>query len=375
MLDLLDRLHDWHTGGMRAALATVVDTSLSAPRAPGAAMAVSESFEVVGSISGGCVEAATVALAETVLASGIPIREHFGVTDDDALSVGLTCGGTIDVYVEPVTDALLEHLRGIRRALRERRSVTVATVMPDGGLPARFRCEDGTIIGPKTALPHWLPPLLSAERDELIRVDSGTVFIQIFTPVPRLIIFGAVDFASALARLAKPLGYHVTICDARPLFTTPERFPEADEVVVDWPHRYLDTIEPDHHTALCVMTHDPKFDLPLLERALQRPAAYIGAMGSRRASADRMNALRARGITPTQLRRLHAPIGLDIGAATPAETAVSILAEILAARAQRSGRPLTTGTGAIHARHHRHEAIPPHTVDAAPGGHPAPQGS
>ncbi|WP_280355991.1 XdhC family protein [Nocardia otitidiscaviarum] len=361
MLDLLDRLLAWRSRGVRSALATVVDTSLSAPRVPGSAMVISESLEVFGSISGGCVEAATVAIAETVLASGTPVLEHFGVTDDDALSVGLTCGGTIDVYVEPVTDTLLDHLVRIRDALADRRPVTMTTVIRDGCLPVRSRWENGTMIGSNTGLepPNCsadrIRPLLAAGRDELIRVDGADpfiLFVQVFTPAPRLIIFGAVDFAAALARLAKLLGYHVTICDARPLFATPERFPDVDEVVVDWPHRYLDATESDEQTALCVMTHDPKFDIPLLERALRRPAAYIGAMGSRRASAERAHALRARGITSAQLRRLHAPIGLDIGAVTPMETAVSILSEILAERGQRSAKPLTAGTGAIHARLH-----------------------
>jgi xanthine dehydrogenase accessory factor len=175
-----------------------------------------------------------------------------------------------------------------------------------------------------------------------------SVFVNSFAPPPRMLVFGAIDFAAAVARAGKFLGYHVTVCDARPVFTTRARFPDADEVVVDWPHRFLGGIDVDARTVICVLTHDPKFDVPVLEVALRTPAGYIGAMGSRRTHEDRLERLREAGMTEQELARLRSPIGLDLGARTPEETAVSIAAELIQLRWGGSGRALTQTEGRIH---------------------------
>jgi xanthine dehydrogenase accessory factor len=183
------------------------------------------------------------------------------------------------------------------------------------------------------------------------REDAIGVFVASYAPRPRMIVFGAIDFAAAVAKMGTFLGYRVTVCDARPVFATRKRFPEVDEVVVEWPHKYLARTEVDDRTVVCVLTHDPKFDVPLLEIALRKSLAYIGAMGSRRTNDDRLARLRELGLTELELERLHAPIGLDLGARTPEETAMSIAAEITAARSGGSGAPLRSVTGPIH-RHH-----------------------
>jgi xanthine dehydrogenase accessory factor len=180
------------------------------------------------------------------------------------------------------------------------------------------------------------------------RRDELGVFVQSFAPPPRMLVFGAIDFAAAVARAGKFLGYRVTVCDARPVFATAARFPDADEVVTDWPHRYLSGITVDERTVICVLTHDPKFDVPLLEVALRTPAAYIGAMGSRRTHEDRLDRLREAGMTEDELARLRSPIGLDLGARTPEETAVAIAAELIQLRWGGTGMPLTGTTGRIH---------------------------
>ena len=191
--------------------------------------------------------------------------------------------------------------------------------------------------------------MLHYGRDGERRVDDIAVFVASYAPRPRMIVFGAIDFASAVARIGSFLGYRVTVCDARPIFATRRRFPDADEVIVEWPHRYLASTEVDERTVICLLTHDPKFDVPLLELALRMPLAYIGAMGSRRTNDDRLQRLRELGLTETELARLRAPIGLDIGARTPEETAVSVAAEIIAARWGGSGQPLRSADGPIHA--------------------------
>jgi xanthine dehydrogenase accessory factor len=180
------------------------------------------------------------------------------------------------------------------------------------------------------------------------RGDELSVFVSSFAPPPRMLVFGAIDFAAAVARAGKFLGYHVTVCDARKVFATASRFPDADEVVVDWPHRFLAAAEVDARTVICVLTHDPKFDVPLLEVALRTPAGYIGAMGSRRTHDDRMARLRETGLTEAELARLRSPIGLDLGARTPEETAVSIAAELIQLRWGGTGQPLTGTEGRIH---------------------------
>jgi xanthine dehydrogenase accessory factor len=365
--DVVDQVSGLYAAGDRFALATVVGTWRSAPRQPGAAMVVSRSGEPTGSVSGGCVEGAVYELAQEVMASGEPVLQRYGVSDDDAFAVGLTCGGIIDVFVEPVDESVYPQLPSVVTSVRAHEPVAVATVVDgpgdigahlavwadvgrpaEGGLGSR-RLDDAVADDVRGMLDHGTTGLLRIGPDGERRQDELTVFVQSFAPPPRMLVFGAIDFAAAVARVGKFLGYRVTVCDARPVFATAKRFPEADEVVVEWPHRYLQSTEVDSRTVICVLTHDPKFDVPLLEVALQTEAAYIGAMGSRRTHDDRLARLREEGVTEEALGRLASPIGLDIGARTPEETAVSIAAEIVAHRWGGSGARLTETTGPIHA--------------------------
>ncbi|MGW0969175.1 XdhC family protein [Streptomyces sp. NPDC002516] len=435
MRDILPALHGWYAAGSPFGLATVVAVGGSAPRDPGAAMAVGPGGEVVGSVSGGCVEGAVLELAREVIASGEARLETFGYSAEDAFAVGLTCGGEITVLVRRVSAAGDRAIPAVAGAVSAGRPVTLATVLdgpaprgatlavlpraggpgddhvppapgaaaPDGAVPGPagggsdgHGPADGTGTGTGTGTAdsatatgtassaggsgaggpgcavfgslgvagvdravvadvcggaargftgrrHYGP---GGERCE----DDVTVFLHSFAPPPRMLIFGAVDYAAAVARVGAFLGYRVTVCDARPDFAAPRRFPGDVEVVVDWPHRYLSGTTTDEHTVVCVLTHDPKFDVPLLEEALRRPAAYIGAMGSRRTHEDRLERLREAGVPESGLSRLRSPVGLDLGARTPEEVAVSVAAEIVAVRRGGSGVPLTSRSGTIHPR-------------------------
>lgn len=363
MRDVLDAIVRWYDSGVTFGLATVVSTFRSAPREAGAAMAVSPDGEVVGSVSGGCVEGAVYELAREVIDTGQPVLQQYGVSDDDAFAVGLTCGGIINVFIEPVSRATYPQLAEVARAIERHEPVAVATVVAGPG-----RIGARRVVWPDRACGSLGLERLDAAIDDDARgmlaqgltgerhygaqgerrLDELTVFVQSFAPPPRMLVFGAIDFAAAVARIGKFLGYHVTVCDARPVFATSKRFPDADEVVVKWPHQYLTETEVDARTAICVLTHDPKFDVPLLEVALRTDAGYIGAMGSRRTHEDRLARLREAGLTDAELSRLRSPIGLDLGARTPEETAVSIAAELIQLRWGGSGRPLTRTEGRIH---------------------------
>ncbi|MGW3307267.1 XdhC family protein [Streptomyces sp. NPDC001073] len=420
MRDLLPVLSGWYAAHAPFGLATVVAVSRSAPRDPGAAMAVGPGDEVVGSVSGGCVEGAVFELAREVVASGEARLETFGYSDADAFAVGLTCGGEITVLVRPVTPEVDPWFGAVARSVAAGEPVTVATVV-DGpavrgatlavwaegvrgggggsggtgavrasgtsgvpGVPGRLGAvgdsdtPDAYPIPGTPEFPHTpgtsptlgtlgstgLDIAVTADaRGELAlgatglrhygprgerREDSVAVFLHSFAPPPRMLVFGAIDYAAAVARIGDFLGYRVTVCDARPVFATPKRFPAGVEVVVDWPHRYLHGTDTDERTVICVLTHDPKFDVPLLEEALRRPAAYIGAMGSRRTHDDRMRRLLESGLDEGELARLRSPVGLDLGARTPEEVAVSVAAEIVALRWGGTGVPLTGAAGAIH---------------------------
>jgi xanthine dehydrogenase accessory factor len=363
MYDVVDEVERLRATGERFALATVVGTWRSAPRQPGAAMVVATSGEPTGSVSGGCVEGAVYELAQEVMATGEPVLQRYGVSDDDAFAVGLTCGGIIDVFVEPVDASTFGQLREVLASVRAHDPVAVATVVdgpgrvgahlvvwPEraaGSLGSR-RLDDAVADDVRGMLDHGATGILRIGPDGERRQDELSVFVQSFSPPPRMLVFGAIDFAAAVARVGKFLGYRVTVCDARGVFATAKRFPDADEVVVEWPHRYLQNTPVDARTVICVLTHDPKFDVPLLEVALQTDAAYIGAMGSRRTHDDRLARLREEGVPEESLARLASPIGLDIGARTPEETAVSIAAEIIAARWGGTGQRLTSTAGPIH---------------------------
>jgi xanthine dehydrogenase accessory factor len=362
--DILGQIEKWWDAGETFGLATVVRTFHSAPREPGAALAVSAGGEVIGSVSGGCVEGAVYELAQQVLQSGEPVLQRYGVSDDTALSVGLTCGGIIDIFVEPVSKEHYPQLGEVAAAIRASQPVAVATVVAGPGEAGARRvisgsAEDGTLAAgdrldqavdddARGMLAQGLTGVRHYGEHGERRLDELSVFVQAFAPPPRMLVFGAIDFAAAVARAGKFLGYHVTVCDARPVFATRARFPDADEVVVQWPHRYLASTPVDERTVICVLTHDPKFDVPVLEVALRTPAGYIGAMGSRRTHEDRLARLREAGLGDAELARLRSPIGLDLGARTPEETAVSVAAELIQLRWGGSGRPLTDTAGRIH---------------------------
>jgi xanthine dehydrogenase accessory factor len=363
MDDVLAEVERWYGEGRPFAVATVVATWRSAPRQPGAAMLVSADGEVVGSVSGGCVEGAVYEVAQEVLATGEPVLQHYGVSDDDAFAVGLTCGGELDVFVARVDAARFPILPAVVDSVRRHEPVAVATVVGGPGeVGARLvvwpdrsegnlgsaRLDAAVADDARGMLDHGTTGVLRLGPDGERRQDELAVFVQSFAPRPRMLVFGAIDFAAAVARIGKLLGYRVTVCDARAVFATAKRFPDADEVVVEWPHRYLETVDVDSRTVICVLTHDPKFDVPLLEVALRTDAAYIGAMGSRRTHEDRLARLRDEGVPEEALARLASPIGLDIGARTPEETAVSIAAEIVALRWGGTGRRLGSTDGPIH---------------------------
>ncbi|WP_328852697.1 XdhC family protein [Micromonospora globbae] len=364
MRDHLVDLLTWWEAGAPVAVATVTGTRGSSPRPVGTAMLVGPGGTVVGSVSGGCVEAAVYAEAEEVLATGLPRALRYGAGTETATGVGLTCGGAIDVFVERIDRDTFPRLPEVVAAVHAGEAVAVSTCVagPAAWLGRRV------LVGPwgrhGSLGPAWLDEAVARDARDLLAeartevrhhtVDGAeiAVLVAAYPPPPRMIVFGATDHVAAVARVGALLGYRVTVCDARPAFATRRRFPDAHEVVVDWPHRYLAAEaragRVDGRTVLLAMTHDPKFELPLLRVALPLPVAYLGALGSRRAHADRVAQLRAAGVGEQALARLAAPAGLDLGAATPAETAVSIAAEVIAVRNGRAGGRLTDGTGRIH---------------------------
>ncbi|MFE6802342.1 XdhC family protein [Streptomyces sp. NPDC057696] len=376
MLDIAEELHRWVEQGRDFAVATVVAVGGSAPRQPGAALAVDSDGTAIGSVSGGCVEGAVYELCQQALEDGETVLERFGYSDDDAFAVGLTCGGIIDILVTPVRADTpgREVLAAALSAAARGRAAAVARITQgpaelmgrailvrddsdsDGGFAGDYEGSlgghpelDRTAAGEARAL-------LDAGRTGTVEIgESGsrcgqplTLLVESSVPPPRMIVFGAIDFAAALVRIGKFLGYHVTVCDARPVFATPARFPDADDIVVEWPHKYLERTRTDGRTVLCVLTHDAKFDVPLLQLALRLPVAYVGAMGSRRTHLDRNERLRDVGVTELELARLRSPIGLDLGARTPEETALSIASEIVANRRGGSGVALTGAHTPIH---------------------------
>jgi len=360
MIDILETLKRWQGDGCRVAIATVVAVEFSAPRDPGAAMAVNDRGEVTGSVSGGCVEGAVYEEAQDVLRTGRARLVTYGISDAEAISVGLTCGGTIHIFVE-MLDA--EILRRIADAVGRDAPIALAIGL-DGAIAGRERLvtgDDDTFgsMG-NDGLDHAVSGearALLAAGDTVVRTFGADgepvgldvrVFIRSFAPKPNMYIFGAIDFSRAMVHVGKDLGYRVSVIDARPIFATRQRFPHADEVVVEWPDEFLSKAPIDERTALVILTHDAKFDIPLLQVALRTRAGYIGAMGSRRTHAERVEQLRAAGITAEDLARINAPIGLDIGARTPEETAISIAAEIIAMRSGRKGGSLSKGTDPVH---------------------------
>jgi xanthine dehydrogenase accessory factor len=323
MDEALSKAARWLENGKRVAIATVVATRRSAPRPAGSKLAISEQGELAGSVSGGCVESDVVLAAQEVLGGGEPRLVTYGITDEMALGVGLPCGGEIDVFVEELHDA-------------ERPEVTLTVLTGDG-------------VGERIQDPELEQAARRRGRSHAFEIEGRTIFADVQAPPPRLFVYGAVDTAEALCRAAKLLGWHTVVADARKSFATPERIPSADELLVLWPDEALAEVRPDVDTAVLVLTHDDKFDLPLLEAVLQTDAFYVGALGSRRNQERRRGLLLERGVDEEDLDRIAGPSGLDIGADTPAETALSMLAEILAVRAGRAGGRLKESPHRIHA--------------------------
>lgn len=344
------------------ALARVVAVTGAGPRAVGAAMVVTGSGEVIGSLSGGCVEAAVFESAMTVIETGEAVLERFGIADPEGFAVGLTCGGEMEVFIERLGAERLPELETLDRDIRDHRSIAIVTVL--SGTPtwqlihSRHReAEDQSgVVG----ISRDAVNMACAGRTGTIGSDEcegsafpRRAFVQSFGPPARMILAGANDFVRALSRLGTQLGYRVTVVDARETFTTAARFPAAAEVVVDWPDRYLRAEQAagriDGRTVVLVLTHDNKFDVPMLVEALGiEDIGFVGALGSRRTSADRLARLVAAGVGPERLARLRSPVGLDLNASTPDETAVSIAAQIIAEAGGASGRAIAETDGPIH---------------------------
>ncbi len=323
MDEVLSQAGRWRVQGQKVALATVVATRRSAPRPVGSKLVVSEGGELAGSVSGGCVESDVVLAAQEVLAGGPPRLLTYGITDEMAFGVGLPCGGEIDVFVEEFTEV-------------ERPDVTLTVVAGEG-------------VGERLHDPDLEEAARRRGRSHVLELESRTVLADVSAPPARLFVYGAVDTAEALCRAAKLLGWRTVVADARASFATPERLPSADELLLAWPDEALAQVQPDLGTAVVVLTHDDKFDLPLIHGALASDAFYVGWIGSRRNQERRRGILREEGVTDADLDRISGPAGLDIGADTPAETALSMLAEILAVRANRAGGRLRDAETRIHA--------------------------
>ncbi len=346
MKDVLAEVEAWVQRGDKIALATVVDVQRSAPRAPGAKMAINDRGEIAGGVSGGCVEGSVVEIAESVLLGGPPRLARFGIADADAWGIGLPCGGEIDVWVE---------------AYRHGRFAAIAA---SGGRAAEVTLLEGPTAGAKLLLEAdgaragslgapGLDDHAIGLASELLwsgtSARRGGIFVDVVAPAPRLVLFGAVDMAAPLCELARATGWRPFVVDPRARFATRERFPGAEEVIVAWPEEAFARLGGiDRATSIVVLTHDPKLDDAALMIALRSPAPFIGAMGSRRAQAARQERLLAAGLAEEALERLSAPVGLDLGAIAREETAISILAEVIAASHGRSGGRLAQAGGRIH---------------------------
>jgi xanthine dehydrogenase accessory factor len=333
--EILPELGRWRDRGDRIAMARVVATRRSAPRPVGSKLIVSERGELAGSVSGGCVESEVVEAAREVLAGGEPRLLTYGISDDLALSVGLPCGGEIDVWVSEPEPELLGQLAVV--AAQERRAVFYTDL--DDGTERLVLDGDNPVAD----------EVIRGGHSKVLELHGRRLFADVFGPPPRLLVYGAVDTADALCAAARGIGWHTIVADARARFATRERLPSADEILVAWPEETLTQVQPDHATAVVVLTHDDKFDVPMLVGALTSEAFYIGALGSRRNQERRRERLLEAGVDESALEQISGPAGLDIGAHSPAETALSILAEILAVRAGREGRRLKESTGRIHA--------------------------
>ena len=345
MKDIISILERWTSEGTSVAVGSVIERVGSAPRDPGATLAVSGAGEVAGSVTGGCVEPAVIREATEVL-NGQPGRIYrYGLTDDEGFDVGLSCGGSIAVAVYALDPALVP---AVAQAIADDSSLAIAVRLGEERFGEQ-RLIPGHADGGDPVEVAALSLLGVGESGIVETTDGELFFVESYVPRPDMYIFGASDHVTSLVTMGKFLGYRVTVVDARRIFANQERFPEADEVVVQWPNEFLETAPISRRTAIVILTHDPKFDIPILEFALKSPVGYLGAMGSRRTHEKRKANLREIGVTDDQMERIHAPLGLDLGARTPEETAVSILAQIIALRTGRSGGHLDEASGRIHA--------------------------
>jgi xanthine dehydrogenase accessory factor len=357
-------VRDWIAGGRDLAIATLVDTAGSSPLEVGAMMLIDGDGRVEGSVTGGCIEAALVEEAHEVLAGGQPRVRTYGISDELAAGVGLMCGGTVHVFVERLAEEAARVLDEVLAAAIEGRPAAVATLLDGDQAGSRLGLIEGRTVGGLGAaelldrsvgremggmLERGITTMRRYGADGAAMGSELRVHIKAFAEPPEMVIFGAIDFSVAVASLAGALGYRTTIVDARTPFVTSPRFAAVAEVVVDWPDRYLEGRELDSRDVVLVFTHDAKFDEPALIAALASGAGYVGALGSRRTQRDRADRLRAAGVAEEELGRIAAPCGLDIGARTPAETAISILAEVIAMQHGRPAEPLAETEGPIHA--------------------------
>ena len=355
---------EWLAAGRRVVAATLVERIGSAPLDPGAEMVIDEGGRIEGTVTGGCVESALVAEASEVLRSREPRLVSYGISDEEAAGVGLMCGGTVAVFVHELAPEARPALVAVSEAVRAGRPAALATLLDGPGAGSKLAIlADATVggLGVAERLDSAVAREARGYMDEGVsrtrRYGRGgevmgselAVYVQAFASRPELVIYGAIDYSVALARLARELGYRVTIADARAAFARGRRFSDVADVVVDWPDRDLAARELGPRDVVLVFTHDPKFDQPALVGALRSGAGYVGALGSRRTQAERVRRLREAGLDEAELARLHAPCGLDLGARTPEETAVSILAEVVAARTGRAGASLSRTIGPIHA--------------------------
>lgn len=354
---------EWLREGRRVVAAVLVERIGSAPLDPGAQMLVDEEDNIEGSVTGGCVEAALVEEAHGILGGGAPRTVTYGVSDEEAAGVGLMCGGTVRVFLHELGPDQLEPLSAVAAARSAGEPAALGTLLDGERAGATIAVVPDGVVG-SLGVSELLDR--SVERDARGQLDEGVsrirrygaggevmgsdlaVYIQAFSSPPRMVIFGAIDFSAAMAAVAAETGYEVTICDAREPFIRSPRFSQHAETVVEWPDRYLRDRELGPRDVVLVFTHDSKFDEPALTAALESDAGYIGALGSRRTQERRVERLREAGLADEQIARIHAPCGLDIGARTPSETAVSILAEVVAVRTGRSAEPLRETSGPIH---------------------------
>jgi xanthine dehydrogenase accessory factor len=361
MRDVLDDARAFRARGERVGRAVLTRVVGSAPRPEGAAMVVGDGGSMAGSVSGGCIEGAVFEEIQRAIERGEPALLSYGVSDETAWDVGLACGGTFEILVQPdvsadvETTALAEHGAVVATVLRGPAGASGTLVVDDGGVARQGSGPSGAFDGPLSGVASGAESAIAqaahdalaeeASRALTLETDDGpvTVFLEVFPPRPRLIVFGGVHVAVALVRLARELGYRTIVADGRAAFANRERFPDADEIVVAWPEEAFERIGLDRSSYVAVLTHDPKFDEPALAIALRSPARYVGAIGSRRTQAARRERLRAAGVTDEELERLRGPIGLDLGGRGAAEIALAILAEMTALRFGGSGRPMASG--------------------------------